>query len=364
MALSCVKVLMVARIRENCGNNTAADRIRKHLEETPFCCVLKDVNDFHDVTELKHFIACHKITVAIGIHAYHAGKVLHGCGIPYAIIFGGTDLNEYHTDSNILPVMSRVVNEAKYLVTFSAALRKRADSLWAVSDDRFITIPQAVLTNPSTFCLRNYLRKNGYKITRNPPLLFSLIAGIRPVKDPAFLLQAFSNWWQHNQNVLLLIIGPKLNNEFAEEFEKRVKQASGVVFIPGLSLEDTHAVMRDSFIVLNSSLSEGMSCAILEAMSLGVPVIARNIPGNYAIIQHRIDGLLYDTPQEFVKLADEILSDDVLYEKIKQTALEKIKLKHNCDAEKRSYQMLASNLSASYKQSSKTASVLYDDIYS
>ena len=33
----------------------------------------------------------------------------------------------------------------------------------------------------------------------------------------------------------------------------------------------------------------------LQAMDLGVPVIARNIPGNRAIIDNRQTGLLYDS---------------------------------------------------------------------
>ena len=32
-------------------------------------------------------------------------------------------------------------------------------------------------------------------------------------------------------------------------------------------------------------------------MILGVPVLARNIPGNSAVIKHRESGLLFDTPQ-------------------------------------------------------------------
>ena len=32
-------------------------------------------------------------------------------------------------------------------------------------------------------------------------------------------------------------------------------------------------------------------------MHLGVPVLARNIPGNSAVIQHKETGLLFDTPE-------------------------------------------------------------------
>lgn len=34
-----------------------------------------------------------------------------------------------------------------------------------------------------------------------------------------------------------------------------------------------------------------------QSMILGVPVLARNIPGNSAVIKHRESGLLFDTPQ-------------------------------------------------------------------
>ena len=37
-----------------------------------------------------------------------------------------------------------------------------------------------------------------------------------------------------------------------------------VIHIPGLSLQDTHVVIRDSFALVNTSLSEGMAISILE----------------------------------------------------------------------------------------------------
>ena len=50
-------------------------------------------------------------------------------------------------------------------------------------------------------------------------------------------------------------------------------------------------------------ISEGMSGVLLEAMSLGVPVLARNNAGNATIIEHGRTGLLFGTPGEFVVLA-------------------------------------------------------------
>ena len=35
------------------------------------------------------------------------------CPVPYAVIFGGTDLNEHHRDDHKLPVMTAAVHKAK-----------------------------------------------------------------------------------------------------------------------------------------------------------------------------------------------------------------------------------------------------------
>lgn len=35
----------------------------------------------------------------------------------------------------------------------------------------------------------------------------------------------------------------------------------------------------------------------VQAMDLEVPVVARDIPGNTAVVQHEVTGLLYSSPQ-------------------------------------------------------------------
>lgn len=38
-------------------------------------------------------------------------------------------------------------------------------------------------------------------------------------------------------------------------------------------------------------------CVFPQAMDLEVPVLARDIPGNAAVVQHEMTGLLYSSPQ-------------------------------------------------------------------
>lgn len=51
-----------------------------------------------------------------------------------------------------------------------------------------------------------------------------------------------------------------------------------------------------------------------QAMDLGLPVLARDIPGNAAVVQHEVTGLLYSSPQVLIKSANasNVLCTDVL----------------------------------------------------
>lgn len=56
--------------------------------------------------------------------------------------------------------------------------------------------------------------------------------------------------------------------------------------------DDARTYLLNSSIFILSSRAEGMSNALLEAMSLGMPCVATDISGNRDLIKHGIDGLL------------------------------------------------------------------------
>jgi glycosyltransferase involved in cell wall biosynthesis len=55
--------------------------------------------------------------------------------------------------------------------------------------------------------------------------------------------------------------------------------------------------LRCASAALNSSVSEGQASALLEAMQLRVPIIARRNEGNESLVEHGRTGLLFDTPE-------------------------------------------------------------------
>ncbi len=76
------------------------------------------------------------------------------------------------------------------------------------------------------------------------------------------------------------------------------------------------AVLREVDVVLNNSVSEGLSNGLLEAVALGRPILARDIPGNRAAFTPDLNGLLYDSSDSFVRQALILARDTALRQRL------------------------------------------------
>ncbi|XP_023682785.1 glycosyltransferase 1 domain-containing protein 1 [Paramormyrops kingsleyae] len=337
-----MKLLFLACLSPQTGNCTTAERIRGHIESAGHTCVLRDVADFKspgDVEALmKREPPCEGV---LAIHLYKGGQFLLGCQAPFGVIFGGTDLNEDVKDNKKLAVMEQVLKKARFAVAFSHKLKEVAELLWPTQSSRVHVHPQGVETRVAMgFNWDDFLRSAGVSAIAEDLRVFLLVCGLRRVKDPLYLLEAFSEWHAQDQSVILIIIGPKVDPVFAGEVEESLRRSTGVFLAEERSQEELHAALRRSFALVNSSVSEGMSAAILEAMDLEVPVVARDVPGNAAIVRHEGTGLLYSTPQEFVALSQRLLGDRRLAEHMVRNAKRYVSEYHSSLAERTAYQRL------------------------
>jgi glycosyltransferase involved in cell wall biosynthesis len=70
--------------------------------------------------------------------------------------------------------------------------------------------------------------------------------------------------------------------------------------------------MAEADVILNNSVAEGLPNALLEATVLGRPILARDIPGNAAVVRPGVNGLLYRDGPEFLVSVSRLLDDGVL----------------------------------------------------
>eukprot|EP00795_Rhopilema_esculentum_P015256 gene15256-6464_t len=292
-----MKVLILARLTAASGNNSTACRIREHLLSGGFEVSAVCVSYFQKYHELAAYVSSNAIDFIIGIHAFRAGKLLCDCKVPYAIIFGGTDLNEHHKDKEKLFFMSKAVSKARL----------------EEAKDKVIVQPQAVEVHVSD---------QTYHIGAN-------------LSD---------SWHKADNRIHLVVVGPEIDIRYSKEFKDSVTNTPGIICIDRQSPANLQSLITRAFALVNTSKSEGMAGAILEAMSLRVLVLARWNDGNASVIEHRKTGLLFTKPEEFRSLAEEALSDESLRCKLIDNAKKYICDQHSFEKERAVYCELVQSL--------------------
>ncbi|XP_053276053.1 glycosyltransferase 1 domain-containing protein 1 isoform X1 [Pleuronectes platessa] len=338
-----MKLLFLACLSPQTGNHTTAERIRSYIESAGHTCELRDAAEFQSPAEVANLVSQNPpFEAALAIHLFKAARLLLDIQVPFGVVFGGTDINEDVKVKQKRVVMEQVLLKARFAVAFTDKLKEDAEMSLLSQGSKIYVQPQGIQTYVTDkFSWTEFLRSSGVSTEHADELrVFLLVCGLRRVKDPLYLVKVFSEWHCENPLNVLIIIGPKIDPVFTVELEAVVQRTAGVFLAQERSQQELHAAMKRCFAMVNSSISEGMSAAILEAMDLGVPVLARDIPGNSAVVQHEFTGLLYSSPKEFVHQAQRLLSDDELRERVVHNGKLYVEEHHSLKQERETYQRL------------------------
>lgn len=110
----------------------------------------------------------------------------------------------------------------------------------------------------------------------------------------------------------------------------RLESMSGdnIKFVGKVMPHDVERYMRQGkILVLPSVRGEGLPNVILEAMSMGLPIVATNIAGIPDVIEHGKTGFLVGSknPDQLRKYIKKLLKDEKLRRRIGRNCLEKVK---------------------------------------
>lgn len=131
--------------------------------------------------------------------------------------------------------------------------------------------------------------REGLGIPSGVPL-FGNVAALAPHKDQATLLHAFARYRQQGGPGHLVILGEGDLRAPLESLRDRLDLAD-TVQLPGFDPDILSAMASLDVMVLSSEL-EGLGTAILDAMALGIPVVATRTGGIPDAVLHEQTGLL------------------------------------------------------------------------
>ncbi len=155
---------------------------------------------------------------------------------------------------------------------------------------------------------------------------FVAVGRLSEQKDYFTLIKAFEilkNQFQKEYKVLILGEG-NLRSQLENEIKNR--NLENHVILKGL-VANPYPYMRQAKALLSSSLYEGFSNVIVEALCLGTPVIASDCPGaNREVLEENQNGFLFETrnPMDFAqKIMDNFENLTVLNRSIIQENAQK-----------------------------------------
>ncbi|MFQ3237193.1 MAG: glycosyltransferase involved in cell wall biosynthesis [Paraglaciecola sp.] len=148
------------------------------------------------------------------------------------------------------------------------------------------------------------------------------IARLDPIKNHRMMLEAFSLVLEDHPNTFLIIVGD------GEERDNILKQIEVLnikdkVIMPGYDPQPQHYLaLMDIFLL--SSLSEGTSMTLLEAMSLSKPCVATNAGGNAEIVKNNVTGFVTknDVATDYHLAICRLLDDKTLTQKLAKNGKE------------------------------------------
>lgn len=242
------------------------------------------------IGQIRSFIRHNDIDI---LHCHQYTPWVYGClsalGQKCKVIF--TEHGRFYPDRTSWK--RKVVNPILHRITDSVTTISNATKT-ALSE--FEYIPNAstqVIYNGIIPCKADQAELSSLKKQFNVSeheVILGTIARLDSIKNHLMMLDAFKLLLQRGINARLIIVG---DGEMRTEIEARIK-AHGIgdhVIMPGY-IASPNAYLALFDIYLLSSLSEGTSMTLLEAMSMRKPCVVTDAGGNAEIIENEVNGLV------------------------------------------------------------------------
>jgi|GEM_PF-1337622 len=150
---------------------------------------------------------------------------------------------------------------------------------------------------------------------------FGILGALIESKGIHVALEAFLKLVDTNPDIYIKIYGHKFDVEYHKYLmtilNKYINANNKVFFCEFESNQDALYAQLDA--VLCCSKNEAFGRTIVEAMSRGIPVISNNVGGPTEIINHEVNGLLYNNSvEDLSKCMSRLITDKILYENLSE----------------------------------------------
>ena len=171
--------------------------------------------------------------------------------------------------------------------------------------------------------------KSGYHIT--PPnyeikntILW--VARAEKLKRPEIFLELAENFPAQQ---FVMICNKSRDIEYWKEIKKKAGKISNLVFIPFVSFKDINKYFKYSKIFINTSIYEGFPNTFIQAIKNKTPILSLDINPDKFLTIHECGIVCDNNFKQMVHNLDLLLTDQDLYNKFSENALNYFKKNHD-----------------------------------
>lgn len=141
------------------------------------------------------------------------------------------------------------------------------------------------------------------------------VGQIRPQKNPEQFAQLAQTVKRIRPDVAFTWVGD------GDPMLRRGLETAGVHVTGWTPKDKVWELLKDSDVYLSTARWEGMPVSVIEAISMGLPVIASNCAGNIDVIEHNTTGWLFETTDQALSIIQQVLDDLEATHNVAQHAL-------------------------------------------
>ncbi len=191
------------------------------------------------------------------------------------------------------------VRKARQIITVSNASKEALVQYAGAPDHKIHVIPNKV---PQQLIDAASDRGILAELNLSPSTYFLYVGQIKPYKNITGLIEAFAEFSKRCPDIHLIIVAYHIKLQFDIQRLIEARKLSGrVSILSGLSFERMKCLYENAIALVLPSFSEGFGLPVLEAMTLGTPVIASNIA---PIVEIASDAALLVNPRNPSEIAE------------------------------------------------------------
>lgn len=122
--------------------------------------------------------------------------------------------------------------------------------------------------------------------------------------------------FKNNKNIVFLWVG---DGNDKEQLQQRAKQEGVNIIFTGFTKE-IPLYLSATDIYLSTSRWEGLPYALIEAQSLGLPIVATNVVGNNEVVVYEQNGFLFDSLDDACIAINKLIDNKLLYDDFSRNA--------------------------------------------